>query len=62
VIASVSGLAGATPAQAAIVPNFFVRDCSYVTRHCTGWWQTNGRYNPAVPSTWTTRWTWRWIW
>ena len=45
----------------ATVPNMFVRDCSYITRRCTGWYQTNGSYNWSVPSSYTTRWVWRWI-
>lgn len=61
ITASLVGAATSTPAQAGVVPNMFVRDCSYVTRNCTGYWQTNGRYNRNVPSTWKTRWTWRWI-
>jgi hypothetical protein len=48
-------------AVTATVPNMFVRDCSYITSRCTGYWQTNGSYNPRVPSTYQTRWVWRWI-
>ncbi len=49
------------PAVTATVPNYFYRDCSYITRRCTGYYQTNGSYNPTVPSYYYTRWVWRWI-
>lgn len=45
----------------ATVPNIFYRDCSRITRRCTGYYQTNGPYNPSVPSRYYTRWVWRWI-
>lgn len=48
-------------ATATTVPNIFIRYCSYWTHHCTGYSQTNGRYNPAYPSEYGTIWTWRWI-
>jgi hypothetical protein len=48
-------------AEAGVVPNQFVRDCSYVTRRCTGFWQINGRYDGRYPSVYYTRWVWRWI-
>jgi hypothetical protein len=51
----------AAQAVQATVPNQFVRDCSNITRRCTGFWQANGAYNPRVPSSYTTRWVWRWI-
>jgi hypothetical protein len=58
----VGAMALAGGASATIVPNIFVRYCSYITRHCTGYSQTNGRYNPAYPSEHTTLWTWWAIW
>lgn len=44
------------------VPNYFVRECSYITGRCTGYRQTNGPYNPSVPSRYATKWVWRAIW
>ena len=56
---------GPTTTQAlavtATVPNMFARSCSHVTRRCTGYRQTNGPYNPRVPSRYTTNWCWCWI-
>jgi hypothetical protein len=49
------------PSSAAVVPNQFVRDCSKITRRCTGYYEANGRFNPAFPSSYTTRWVWRLI-
>jgi hypothetical protein len=60
-VAVLPAAAQPTAASAAVVPNQFVRDCSNVTRRCTGYVQTNGRYDGRYPSAYTTRWVWRWI-
>lgn len=39
----------AATARAAIVPNYFQRDCSYITWRCTSYHQVNGPYSPAAP-------------
>lgn len=51
-----AGVAPAVSAVTAKVPNNFVRNCSYITRRCTPYWQTNSPYNASVTSRYTTNW------
>jgi hypothetical protein len=38
------------PAQAAIVPNFFVRSCTFTDSNCSSYAQTNPPFNSSVPT------------
>lgn len=59
VLGATAGLALAllapVAAEAAIVPNQYVRTCSNITKHCTPYKLMNA-YSSNVPSTYTTRW------
>jgi hypothetical protein len=60
-VSSVMSSVRVMPTVTGVVLNTFVRDCSRITRRCTGYRQINGPYNPSVGSHYSTRWVWRWI-
>lgn len=42
-------------------PNYFWRNCSYLSGRCTPYRLSNPPYNPRVPSIYRTKWVWSWI-